>query len=424
MTHEIVNLNGVKRNLVVEIPAEQVEQEVEALARKLASRAKVPGFRPGKVPLSVVRQRYATDLRDEATHEIIHRFWKETVAAHNVRPLAEPAVESLKHEPGSPLSFTLSFEVLPEFEVKDYRGVPVTMDSTTIDDTAVDAAIESLREQQAQYIPVENGEAIDGHMISVTLDGIMEGGGRPIHEDDVSFVVGGPDTHESFSGALRGARAGETRSFDVTYPADHHRKRLAGKQVHYTVKVKDIKEKQLAEVNDDFAKDFGAESLPRLREQVRDELITKASRTAEKKAREAVIDEVVRRNTFDVPDCLVEEELQNHARRIATSLARQGIDVNKTSVDWKKIFAEQRPVAEQSVRRAIVLDAIADRENIEVTDADLDREFETLAAGSGKSAAAVRAQFDKDNRIPSFKEHLRQNKALDFTFRNATISRG
>jgi trigger factor len=419
-----VNINGVKRNLVVEIPAEQVEHEIESLARKLALRVRVPGFRPGKVPLSVVRQRYAADLRDEATHEIVQRFWKETIAAHQIRPLAEPVVEGLKHEPGFPLSFTLAFEVLPEFEVKDYGGVPITMDSSAVEETAVDAAIESLREQQAQYIPVENGEASDGNMVSVTVDGIPDGGGRPIHEDDISFVIGDPETHESFSENLRGVKGGETRSFDVTYPEDHHRKRLAGKLVHYSVKVKDIKEKQLVELNDDFAKDLGAESLARLRERVRDELITKATRAAEKKAREAVIDEVVRRNTFDVPDCLVEEELQNHARRIASSLARQGIDVNKTSLDWKKIFAEQRPAAEQSVRRSIVLDAIARKEEIEVTDEDLNREFETLAAGSGKSAAAVRAQFDKDNRIPSFKEHLRQNKALDFTFRNATISRG
>ncbi len=424
MTSEIVNLNSVKRNLVVEVPSEQVEQEIESLARNLALRAKVPGFRPGKVPLSIVKQRYASDLRSEATQEIIQRSWKEALTERKLEPLSEPVVEDLKGEPGSPLKFTLSFEVLPAFELKDYQGVPVRMDPAAIEDKDVDAAIESILEQQAQYVPVEGGEAKDGNMVTFTADGLMEGGGKPIHETDVACIIGSPETNESFSNNLRGARSGEVRSFDVTYPEDHHPKRLAGKLVHYSVTVKDIKEKQVPELNDDFAKDLGSENLSGLREHVRNELVTKAEHTAEEKAREAMIDEVVRRNPFDVPDCLVQQELQKRARRIAASLARQGIDVNKTSLDWKKVFAEERPVAEQAVRRSITLDAVAQKENIEVTEQDLNGEFERLARGTGKSAAALRAQFEKDNRMPSLKEHMRQNKALDFMFRNATISRG
>lgn len=424
MTQEIVNINSVKRNLVVEIPAVQVDQEIETLARNLALRAKVPGFRPGKVPLNIVRQRYASDLRSEATQDIIQRSWKDAVREHQFSPLAEPVVEDLKDEPGSSLKFTLAFEVLPVFDVKDYQGVAVTMDSTTIEDKDVDAAIASIREQQAQYVPIEGSEAKDGNLVTITADGIVEGGGKPIHEEDVACVIGSSETNETFSQNLLGAKPGEVRTFDVVYPEDHHRKKFAGKTIHYTITIKDIKEKHLAELNDEFAKDMGVESLQLLRDRVRDELVTKATRTAEKKAREAVIDEAVRHNAFDVPDCLVQEELQNHARRIASSLARQGIDVNKTSLDWNKVFEEERPVAEQAVRRTIVLDAVAAKENIEISEEELNAEFERLVAGSGKSAAALRAQFEKDNRISSFKEHLRQNKALDFMFRNATISRG
>jgi trigger factor len=194
--------------------------------------------------------------------------------------------------------------------------------------------------------------------------------------------------------------------------------------VHYRVTIKDIKEKHLPDLNDDLAKDLGMEGLAQLRDKVRDDLVTKAERNAEKKAKEAVLDEVIRRNSFDAPDCLVDEELESHARRIASGLARQGIDVNKTHIDWKKVFEEERPEAEKAVRRSIVLDAIAKQEKIEATEEEVEAEFQRLAQGTGKTVVALRAQFEKDNKTHSFREHLRQNKALDFIFRNANISRG
>ena len=409
---------------MVEVPPEQVEQEIEALAKTYAQRAKVPGFRPGKVPLRVVRQRFAAELRSEATQEIIQRSWKQALDQHKLAPLTEPAVKEVQGESGATLKFTLSFEVLPEVEIKNYLGVTLTPESSTVEDKSIDAAMEALRDNHAQYVPVEGGEIQDGHLVTITVDGVFADGGRPIHEDEVTLVVGSPETNETFSQNLRGGKIGEERSFDVAYPQDHHRKRFAGKLLHYKAKIQDIKEKHVAELNDDFAKDLGTESLERLRDRVRDELVTKAKESAEKKAREAVVDEVIRHNAFDVPDCLVEDELEGHARRITASLARQGIDVNKTSIDWKKIFEEERPVAEQAVRRAIVLDAVAKQEKIEVTEEEVEAELQRLADGTGKTTAALRAQLEKDNRILSFKERLRQNKALDFMLRNANISRG
>ena len=194
--------------------------------------------------------------------------------------------------------------------------------------------------------------------------------------------------------------------------------------MHYSVKVKEIKEKQVPELTDEFAKDVGSESLEELRLKVRDELVTKARLSAEKRGKEAVLDSVVRHHSLDVPDCMVQDELENHARRIAENLARQGIDVNKTSIDWRKVFEEERPLAEQGVRHSIVLDTIARQENLDVTDEELDAEFQKLAEGTHRSAAAVRAQFEKDKRIQDFREHVRRNKALDFIYRNASISGG
>jgi trigger factor len=423
LTVELVEVSSCKRNLAVEVPAQEVDEEVEKFAREYSRNVKVAGFRPGKVPMSVIRQRYGSDLRKDATQSIIERCWKNAIAERNFKPLSQPQVKEVDNKPGVPLKFTVSFEVLPPLEVKDYKGVPVTLSSPSVTDEDVNKAIDTLRENGAQFVPVE-GEARDGLHLTLTVDGMFEDSPKPMHEEEVTLVVGHPQTNAEFSENLRGAKSGETRIFEVSYPADYHRKRFAGKKVTYTVLVKDIKEKQLAELNDEFAKDMGTESLDALKSRVRDDLVTQARQVAEKKARETLLDSIVERQTVEVPECLVNDELESHANRVATNLAYQGVDINQASIDWKKIFEEERPRAEQAVRRSLFLDAIARQENIELTDEDINSELQKFAEGTGKSATALRAQLEKEERIHSFEEHLRQNKALDFIYRNANITEG
>jgi trigger factor len=424
LTVEIVEVSSCKRNLAVEVPPQEVDQEVDNLAREYARSAKVPGFRPGKVPLNIIRQRYGSNLLKDATQSLIERCWKDALSEHDLHPLAQPVVKEIENKPGSPLKFTVSFEILPILEVKDYKGVQITLPSSEVAEENVNQAIENLREQHAQFVPMD-GEARDGLYVTVTVDGqFEEEGSKPMHEEDVTLIVGHHQTNTEFSNNLQGARVGDTRTFEVSYPADYHRKQFAGKKVLYNLIVKDIKEKQLAELNDEFAKDIGSDNLDALRTKVRNELVTQANENAEKKAREALLDTIVQRQTVEVPECMVENELEAHARRLAGNLAYQGIDINQTSIDWKKIFDEERPRAEHSVRRSIFLDAIARQENIEVNREEVDAELQTLAQGTSKSAAALRAQLEKEERIHSLEEHLRQNKALDFIYRNANISVG
>ena len=423
MTVEIVEVSSCKRSLAVEVSQQEVEQEVDKLAREYSRNAKLPGFRPGKVPLNIIRQRFGNDLLKDATQSIIERCWKDALTEHNLLPLAQPVVKDVENKPGSPLKFTVSFEIRPPLEVKDYTGVPATLPSAEVTDESVNQTLDSMREQQAQFVPVE-GEARDGLYVTLTVDGQFEGESKPTHEDDITLIIGHPQTNTDFSENLRGARVGETKTFDVNYPEDYHRKNFAGKKVNYTVIVKDIKEKQLPELNDDFSKDIGADSLEALKTKVRDDLVTQAKQNAEKKAREALLDTIVGRQTVEVPEYMVEEELEAHARRLASNLAYQGIDINQTKIDWKKVLEAERPAAEQSVRRALFLDAIARQEHIEVTTEEVDVELQKWSEGTSKSAAALRAQLEKEDRIQSLEQHLRQNKALDFIYRNANISVG
>ncbi len=422
MTVEIIEVNNCKRNLAVEVPASEVDQEINKIAREYAGKAKVPGFRPGKTPLSIIRQRYGNDLLQEATQKIMDAAWKQALDEHKFRPLAPPVVEEVDNKPGQPLKFTLMFEILPPLEVKDYKGVDVTLASSEIKDEDVDRALENLREQRAEFVPVDDGEASDGQYLTLTVDGRLDDRDKPIHEDDVTLIVGHTQANAEFSDNLRGAKAGETRKFEVTYPEDYYRKEYAGRKVHYTVLVKDIKEKNLPELSDDFAKNTGSESLEALQSKLREEMVTQAKQSAEKKAREALLDTIIERQTIDIPECMVQEELEAYARRFASSLTYQGIDVNQANIDWKKMLEEQRPHAEQAVRRSIFLDAIARQESIEVTNDEIEAELKKVAEGTNKSAAAWRAQLEKEGRIQSFEQHLRQNKALDFIYRNANIT--
>jgi trigger factor len=423
LTVEIIEVNSCRKNLVVEIPAQEVEQEIEKVAREYSRTIKVPGFRPGKVPMTIIRQRFGNDLLQETTQKIIEQCWKDAISQHDLHPIAQPEIKDVENKQGSPLKFTLSFEMLPPLEVKDYKGVAVTLDSTEVTDDSVTNTIDNIRERNAQFAPVD-GEAKDGHYLTITVDGQFEDGSNPSHEEDVTLVVGNPQTNAVFSENLRGTKPGDTRSFDVEYPEDFHRKEFAGKKVHYTVVVKDIKEKQLAELNDDFAKDMGFESLEALRTRVHDDLVTQAKQSAEKKAREALLDSIIERQPIEVPDCMVEDELTAHTRQLASSLMYQGIDLNQAGLDWKKIFEEERPRAAQAVRRSIFLDAIANQENIEVTGEEIEAELQKLAEGTKKTASAWRSQLEKEDRMHSFEQHLRQNKAFDFIYSNANINVG
>jgi len=422
VTAEIVEVNNCKRNLEVELPATDLDQEINGLAREYARKAKVPGFRPGKVPMSIIQQRYGKDLRQEATQNIIERSWKQAIDEHKLQPLAQPVMKDLENKPESPLKFTLEFEVLPDLVVEDYKEVPVTQASPDTTDEKVDQAMEGYRERQAQFIPVDEGEALDGHILTVTVDGKFEDDTEPKRQEDITLVLGHPQTHEEFTKNLLGVKPGETRTFEIEYPEEYHQKEFAGKKVQWTVLVKEIKEKQLAELNDDFAKDNGHESLEAFKQKVRDDLVTEATQNAEKEAREALLKSIMERQKVDVPECMVQDELESHVNRLATRLAMQGVDIQQTSIDWKKIFDEERPRAEESVRRSIFLNAIARQENIEISDEEIDSELQKIAEGTNKSVAALKAQLEKEGRIEGFKQHLRENKAFDFIYRNAKIT--
>ena len=421
MTVEITQVNGCRKNLAGEISAEEFEKELEKTAREYSRTVKVPGFRPGKTPVNIIRRRFEKEIQDETSHKIMDRAWQDAIDSNNLKPLTQPDIKALENKSGEPMKFTLSFEELPQFEVNDYKGVDVKQDSAEVKEEDVTRTIGQIMEQYAQFVPVE-GEAKDGHYLQVDIDGLAESESTPFHDEDVTLVVGHQQSVVEFSENLRGANLNDTRSFEVIYPDDFQNKRIAGKKVAYTVLVKEIKERQIPELNDDFAKDIGVDSVEAFRARIHKDLVTNAGNLAEKKAREELLDAIIERQPIDVPDCLVLEEQEALTRRMLNNLAYQGIDIKQTAgFDWKKIYEDHLPHAQQNVRRMIFLDAIAKQENLEATEEDISAELDKMADQSRKSADAWRAEFEKNNRMDELKQGVLQDKALDFIYRNANI---
>jgi len=421
LTVEITQVSGCRKNLTGEISAEEVEKELEKIAREYSRTAKIPGFRPGKTPVGIIRRRFEKEIQDEASQRIMDRVWQEAIDANNLKPLTRPEIKEFENKPGVPMKFMFSFEELPQFEVSDYKGVDIKQASAEVKEEDIVRTIDQIREQYAQFIPVE-GEAKDGHYLLADIDGLTEGESTPFHDQDVTLIVGHSQSVAEFSDNLRGVKVNDNRSFEVSYPDDYQSKGIAGKKVAYTVTVKEVKERQLPELNDDFAKDVGFDNIDAFRAKIHEDLVTQAGNIAEKKAREELLDAIIERQPIDVPDCLVTEELGEYTRRLVDNMARQGFDVKQTAgFDWKKIYEEQRPHAQQSVRRMIFLDAIAKQENLEVTEDDISAELDKLAVQSRKSAESWRAELEKNNRMDEMKQGLLQDKALDFIYRNANI---
>ncbi len=414
--------DACKRELQVEVPAEVVAAETETLVQKYQKLARLPGFRVGKVPASVIRQRFADDIRHEVIDTLLPRSVRQEAEKLGVTPVSTPRVSDVDLKPGEPLRFKASFEVLPAIEVSGYQELRAEKPEITVTDEEVEQSLTNIREQHATFTAVEDRPLQDGDYAQASFRGTpQEAGAKPVNVDDVLVEIGGASTVRDFSDNLRGARPGDERSFDVTYPADFSDQRLAGKTLSYTVQVKGIKSKQLPEVNDAFAKELGSfESLETLRQHIRDSLARDKQHTAEREAKEKLVDELVRRNDFPVPEALVERQIDVRLERGLRALAAQGMRAEDMKrMDFGRLRAGQRDSAVREVKASLLLDKIAEAEHIEVGDEEVDRELEALATQSRQPLEAVRARLTREGALDRIRNRIRSEKTLDFLYRQA-----
>jgi trigger factor len=413
--------DGVKREISVEIPAEEVTRETEALVQKYQKVARLPGFRTGHVPPSIIRQRFKEDLKSDVVESLVPRYFRREAEKQGLVPVSQPRVTDLHIHEGEPLRFKASFEIMPEIKVEGYKELRADHPEIGVKDEEVEEALNNVREQHATYTSVEGRPLQDGDFAQASMDGRpkeAEDKTQPVHMDEVLIEIGGKNTVPEFSDNLRGANAGETRQFEVKYPDDSTEKRLAGKTLVYTVNIQAIKEKHLPELNDDFAKELGEfTSVEQVRNQIRENMQAERKHDAEREAKDKLVNELVKRNEFEVPESLVDRQIDLRLERGLRALAAQGMKMEDLKkMDLPRLRAGQRDQAVQDVKSSLLLDRIAELEKIDVGEDELNHEIEALAQQTKQTSEAVRARLTQDGGLDRIRNRIRSEKTLDFLY--------
>jgi len=411
-----------RRELDLEIPAEEVTKAIERVAKEFAKVARVPGFRPGKAPITLIRRKFADDIKGEVLQSLVPERVEKAVAEQKLTPVSQPQVDKLDFTEGQPLKFRAVFEVLPEFELGNYKDLEFEMPAIEIVDEDVTKTLEDMRERAAAFAPVEGRTVENGDFVQLKLMGSPEGGGDPLQADSVLCHIGAEETMEPFNENLRGANIGDHKNFDVPYPADYPDAKLAGKTYHYAVEVLGIKTKKLPELNDEFAKDVSdATTLDELKTKVREGLEHQRDHKHKDLLREKVLAEIVKLHDFPVPEALVEHQMDVRLERVVRSLAQQGVDPRQVNLDWVTLRKRQQERATDDVKAELIIDRIATKENIDVTDEEVHHELEHMASHSGESAAVLEARLTKQGALDRMKSKLRSDKTLDWLAQNSRI---
>jgi trigger factor len=415
-----------RRELELEIPAEEVSKKIESVAKEFARIANVPGFRRGKAPVSLIRRKFADDIKGEVLQSLVPERVEKAVAEQKLTPVSQPQVDKLDFNEGQPLKFRAVFEVLPEFELGDYKGLEVQIEDLDAGDAKVDEVIKEMRERAATFVPVEGRAAKDGDYALIKLSGMPEGGGDPVEADNIMCHIGAEETLESFTENLRGANPGETKKFQAKYPDDYPDEKLKGKTYDYSVDVQAIKEKKLPELSDEFAVEVakevgGVSTIAELRKKIQDNLEAEKEARQSAQAREKILESLVKKHDFPVPDALVEHQMDVRLERTVRSLASQGVDPRAVNVDWVSLRKGQHDRAVDDVKAELLIYRIADAEKIEATDEDVEKEINALAEHSGESATALRARLTKQGALDRMKSKLRSDKTIEWLYSNSRI---
>ncbi|HEX7138359.1 MAG TPA: trigger factor [Vicinamibacterales bacterium] len=423
MKTEFADVNETRKTVRVEIPTDIVNAEIDRIAHDYSRKARIPGFRPGKAPARVVKQRFKEQILHDVLHDLVPRAVDDALRARGVEAVDTPDVRDVNIEEGQPLTFTASFDTVPPFDPGDLSAISLRRAKVGIDDEAVAGALERLRDRAARFEAVE-GRGID-HGDTATADLIRRDAGAKDQQkhEGVNVELGAKANPPGFDEQLIGLNPGETKEFTIHYPTDYPIGELAGTDVSYTVTVKVIKRRVLPELDDEFAKDLGEfENLDALRARVREDLEHEARHAAERALRSDMMKALAGRLPFDVPESLVQREMDRRVEEFARRLMDQRIDPREAGVDWDAFRDGQRDAAREAVGAALVLDEITRREQLAVTDEEINREVDRHAERSGRAPAAVRAALEKEGGLSRVAAGLRREKSIDFVMSRATIA--
>ncbi|MBZ5508568.1 MAG: trigger factor [Acidobacteriia bacterium] len=447
-----------KRELSIEIPADVVSKQQEALVQQYSKQARIPGFRKGKVPASMVRNRFSSEITSDVVEQLVPQYFRDAVLKTGLRPVSQPHIHGLEFTPGEPIKFKAAFEVLPEFELGNYKEIKAEKTEINITDEQVDAEVKQLQERQASFDPVNDDRGAEkGEFVQVSFEatpkwvketepkdaageGKAEAGAegaaseteregaepaaatQPVQMDEVLVEIGGANTIPEFTEHLAGAKAGEERSFDVAYADDFYDKRLAGQTFSYKVKVNAVKKKTLPELNDDFAKELSQEfkTIDDLKKLIRENMEAEQRHKSEHAAKDKLVEELLAQHDFPVPRSLVEHQIDLRLERGLRALAAQGMKTeDMRRMDFARLRAGQLEAAIKEVKASVLLAKIAIKENIQVPDEELEHEIAAMAQQMKQPLEEVKNRLIKDNAVERLRDRMRSEKALNLLYSNS-----
>jgi len=422
MKAELTDVNDTRKSLKVEIPTDTVNAGIDRLARDYSKRARVPGFRPGKAPARVIKQRYKSEILHDLAHDLIPRAVDDALRERGMEAIDAPDIRDVNVEENQPLTFSASFEVLPPFETGDYAGVSLTRANTAVPEESVDHALQRLRDRAARYEPVEGRGVEHGDTVTVDLERKDAAGQADSHKD-VAIELGAKANPPGLDEQLLGLTVDAVKTFTLHYPADYAITELANQDVVYTVTVKSLKRRALPELDDEFAKDLGDfENLAALRARVREDLEHEARHAGERDMRGELMKQLAKRVPFELPAALVERELDRRLEDFARRMMEQGLDPRQAGIDWQAFRESQRDAAVEAAGGAVYLDQLARHEQIAVTEEEIEQEVGRYAERTGRTPAAVRAALEKEQGLSRVAAGIRREKSIDFLLSRATIS--
>src|SRR5688572_5057212 len=431
MKSELTDVSPTRKEIKIEIEPARVRDTYDRISDEFIRKAKVPGFRPGHAPRSVVRTRYKNEIRTEVLRELVPDAVNNAIVEHSLDAIGEPDVhfeneETLDRLGDEAITVKVGVEVLPEINLGDYKGLEATRKTRPVTDEDVDKTIESLREASASLQPVEDRASELGDTVTINAFGkeVDEPDGEEIKVDDIEVVLGGPNVQKEFTENLTGVKPDDKKTFTVEYPADFSTPQLAGKKVEYEMEVTAVRRRELPEVDDEWAKSVGEEfdSVDTLKKRIREDLEARANAESDNKLRADLIRSLVSAHQFEVPESWVEKQTNQRFESVLRDMMSRGVDPRQQNVNWEGARAELKVQAEEDVRATLLMERIAETENLTVSDEEVEAEIELMAQMARQPIEQMRAALTKHGGERSIAQRLRNRKALDLLVEKATIT--
>jgi len=413
-------IEGCRHELEVTVNVLEIAEATERVLARIQSKASLPGFRPGKAPISVIRSRFQNEIQQDVLEEVIPKALNARFAEEKVQVVGQPNVVDLKFEPNQPLVFKAQFDVHPEFDLGEYKGLEVEYADPEITGKDIEDRLEQLRESKAEYVNIDPRPAETGDYVVVGLESADGLEGEPIKNPEMMLQLGDPETLPAFSEGIVGMSPGDTKDIAVSYPEEYGQERLSGKTVTFDVELKFIRRKEMPVLDDDFAQSMGDfRTVDEFKEQVKAAITTERQYRAQEEAKSKLIEKLADNHTFAVPETYVERQLQIQLENYARSLQMQGIDPRSLNLDMNKFRESQKDRATRDVRATLLLDRIAEVESLQVQQEEVDREVQRMARQQREPVAAVRVKLEKDGGLDRIANRIRTDKAIALLFEQA-----